>query len=161
MWDDTLSRLIGTQTSHENEVAKTDKAIDRGSEGDNDEEDEAEDGEGEEEDDMLSNDDDKEPDSLDDDEALFANVEFEYNLYDPAGLKIAALSTSDAARYNFIKAERIKAGKLQEWKKHIVDAVVEVSSILSLRSLTNAKSKAAAKKMKRELERYVMSFNDI
>ena len=148
VWDDTLSKLIGQD-------APTRSADGSGEDGEagiheaNDEEDDDNDDNGDDEDDEA------EPDVPAGRPALSGDVDFEYDPRDPAGLRLGKLSADDAAHYHLIKSACMKAGQLEEWKQCLNSTVVELSSTLSTQSLTNARSKKAAKRIMQELQQYV------
>lgn len=141
VWDGQLSKLIGK-----------DRTADDAGNGDGDDDDDVDD-------DMdaasVGDDDEVEPEMPADQAAPLGNMDVLYDSRDPAGLRLGGLSTSDAARYHVMKAACEKAGQLAEWKECLNDTVVQLSSQLWTQSLTNARSKKAAKKILRELQHYV------
>jgi hypothetical protein len=86
---------------------------------------------------------------------LFKNVNYKYHPHDPAALRFSHLPISVSRRYRFVKAERIQAGQLDEWKAGICQAAAHISSFLSTKNMTNSRSKKAMKQMQQELQQYV------
>ena len=133
-WDDNLSRLIGTVTPLQTANSEGKEGEDEASEANeasNDDIDEGDDGSEAEPDMPAGNN---------------SDIDFKYDPHDPAGLRLGQLSTDDAARYHLIKSACMKAGCLKEWRQALNSSVVELSSSLSTQTLTNARSKTAAKK---------------
>lgn len=152
-WDSTLSKLIGTkvpvETAGENhaEGAQGNSSTHAESRKDNGD---AGDLNGDD-----SDDDKAEPDAPTNSLDELGNIEFNYDPNDPAGLKLSKLSANDAARYHLIKSVCERAGRLEEWKDSLNAAAHEASSTLSTQTLTDGRSKKAAKKILEELQRYV------
>lgn len=137
VWDPELLKLIGRDSDDDDNVDDDTNDMD-----DTDATD-------------VGDDDEAEPEMPADQPAPLGNVDILYDPRDPAGLRLGGLSTADAARYHSTKAACEKAGQLKEWKEHLNNTVVELSSRLSTQSLTNARSKKAAKKIQQELQHYV------
>jgi hypothetical protein len=142
VWDDALSKLIGRDAPARSAggSGKDEKADDE------DDEDKDEDEDGDEDEDAEA-----EPDVP----ALLSDIDFKYDPRDPVGLRLGKVSSDDAAQYHIIKSACIKGGQLEEWKQSLRNTVLELSSTLSTRSLTNARSKKAVKKITQELQHYV------
>lgn len=154
-WDESLSQLIGTSQSDKSSgsgggAKVTTSGVNKEGSGE-----ESADGGSDEEAQDEEEEDEDEPEAPSNELAVFENVSFKYNPQDPAGLRLGKLSSSDAARYHFLKEERIKAGKFEEWKDNLNAAVLHASSLLSTKTLTDARSKKAAKKILEDLQRYV------
>ena len=151
VWDDNLSKLIGKVTSEPSAGASSEEGEDgiKGASSNDDDSDDNDD-----EDDNID-DDEAEPDVPIDDPAFSDPPDFKYDPGDPAGIKLGRLSTNDAARYHIIKSACMKAGRLEEWKQSLNSTAIELSSTISIQNLTNRRSKAAAKKIHEELQRYV------
>jgi hypothetical protein len=86
---------------------------------------------------------------------LFQKANYKYDPRDPAALRFSHLPIAVSARYHFIKAERIQACQLHEWKMAMAQAASRISSILSMKNLTHSRSKKAMKQMQQELQHYV------
>ena len=152
VWDDSLSKLVGKAASEPSATAP-------GKEGDGEINEAGNDNDEGDEDDIDDDiDDEAEPDVPIDDPAFSDPLDFKYDPCDPAGIKLGKLSTNDAAHYHIIKSACMKAGWLEEWKQALNTAVIELSSTISMQSLTNRRSKAAAKRMHEELQQYVCPF---
>ena len=144
-WDDTLSKFIGQDVSKQgtgDSGGDKDAVVN-----------EMGDGVGEEED--NDDDDEAEPDVPDGGSVPSTDINLDFNRGDPAGLRLGNISANDSARYHLIKAARMKAGELEEWKQCLNSTAVDLTSSLSMRSLTNAASKKAANNILLELQQYV------
>jgi hypothetical protein len=151
-WDGDLSKLIGRVSP----VQSTGPLGKGGEEGANEANaDDNSDDEDEDEDDDDDDDDDDDEAEPDPPAGNTDNLDFKYDPRDPAGLRLGQLSADDAARYHLIKSTCQKAGRLEEWKQALNSCAVELSSTISMQSLTNSRSKKAAKKIHEELQRYV------
>jgi hypothetical protein len=143
VWDDIPSKLVGVDARTQSKD-QDDENVDEDDEDDNDDES-----------DNAADDAEVEPDAPAGEPAELSDISFEYNPRDPVGLQLGKLSMNDATRYHLKKSACEKAGRLEEWKRSLGDTVVELSSVLSTQSLTNPRSKKAAKKILQELQHYV------
>ena len=142
VWDDALAKLVGRDAP----------ARSAGGEGEGEK---AGDEDVEDDDEVEDEDEDEDAEAEPDVPALLSDADFKYDPRDPVGLRLGKVSSDDTAQYHIIKSACIKAGQLEEWKQSLRNTVVELSSTLSTRSLTNARSKKAAKKITQELQHYV------
>jgi hypothetical protein len=136
VWDDIPSKLVGVDARTQSKDQDDENA------------DEDDDDDDDDESDNAADDAEVEP-------AELSDISFEYNPRDPVGLQLGKLSMNDVTQYHLMKSACEKAGRLEEWKRSLGDTVVELSSVLSTQSLTNARSKKAAKKILQELQHYV------
>ena len=143
VWDDSLSKMIGRPPPVESASPLSEEGEQGADEADADDSNDQDD------------DSEAEPDVPAGNGQLSNSLDFKYNPHDPAGLRMGQLSADDAARYHLIKSACMKAGRLEEWKQALNSSIVELSSSISAQNLTNARSKAAAKAMHEELQRYV------
>jgi len=140
VWDNGLCKLLGPDTRTK----------------DSDGEDVDEEEEDDESDDEDTGDDvDTEPQTPAGSPAVLDSINFEYDPRDPVALQLGELAMHDATRYHLVKSASVKADRLEQWKQSLHDTVVELSSAISTHSLTNTRSKKAAKKIQQELHHYV------